>query len=982
MFRSSLFLFALCLLTGRASSLPTPCHDSERSALLQFKKSLLINESASAEPSAYPKVQQWKSDGKGNCDCCAWDGVECNNETGHVIGLDLRSSFLYGSIDSTSSLFHLLHLRRLDLSDNDFNHSKIPSAISNLSRLSYLDLSFSVFSGQIPAQVFKLSRLVTLNLSLNELELRSPELRNLAEKLKNLKELDLNEVNISSAATKNLGNLSSLISLSMEDCSLHGELPATIFQLPNLQILDLGNNPYLTGKFPEFNRSSLIEVLILANTSFSGKVPESMGNLKFLSYFDIESCYFSGLLPSSIGELTKLEHMSLLGNYFSGEIPSSLVNLTELTFLSLSYNSFSPGTLSCVGGKQTKLKTLDLGQANLYGEIPSFLGNLTQLTGLYLAENQFSGQIPSCLENLKQLTVFTFYANQITGPIPFWLGNLTLLTDVDLSENKLQGQIPQSIFNLVNLTTLYLNSNELNDTLKFESFLNLSNLINLQLSYNYLSVDTNITINVTVPKFRTLTLGNCNLPEFPDFLHEQNELENLDLSRNKIHGQIPKWVWEKSKESLFCLTLFGNFLTGFDHPILPLNNLKHLNLGSNNLQGSIPIPPSSIFYYSVSNNSLTGDFSPLLCNLSSLAFLDLSNNNFNGMLPQCLANLSESLLVLSLQNNSFVGSIPQLCMKGSILRMIDFSENQFQGQLPRSLANCGMIETLNLGSNKINDTFPFWLGKLPELKILILRCNQFYGTIEEQSFEFPKLQIIDLSFNGFRGKLLSQQFQNLIAMKVFDAANSSYLQATGDFVTQSESWSTYFPYSMMITSKGMEQDYEKIQEYLVAIDFSSNSFEGCISENIGNLKALSLLNFSNNVLSCHIPPSMGILSNLESLDLSHNNLSGEIPSELLQLTFLEFFNVSQNHLTGQIPQGKQFATFENNSFGSNQGLCGKPLSKACASFQVSLPPLSSQDDQDQEPLLEFDWKIILIGFGIGLVIGLAIGNLYTPNRNN
>ncbi|XVE78309.1 hypothetical protein DITRI_Ditri13aG0134200 [Diplodiscus trichospermus] len=219
-------------------------------------------------------------------------------------------------------------------------------------------------------------------------------------------------------------------------------------------------------------------------------------------------------------------------------------------------------------------------------------------------------------------------------------------------------------------------------------------------------------------------------------------------------------------------------------------------------------------------------------------------------------------------------------------------------------------------------------------------------------------------------------------MKDVDVANSSYLQVNSDLETQNYIWGGYFPYSMMITSKGTERDYEKIQDFLVAIDFSGNSFEGFILENIGNLKALRLLNFSNNLLSCHISPSLGNLSNLESLDLSHNNLSGEIPTELLQLTFLEFLNVSHNYLTGQIPQGNQFATFENNLFGSNPGLCGKPLSKTCTSFQVSPPPLFLEEDQGREPLPEFDWKIILMGFGSGLVIGIAIGNLYTPDRNN
>ncbi|XWS75883.1 hypothetical protein CRYUN_Cryun01aG0129700 [Craigia yunnanensis] len=126
---------------------------------------------------------------------------------------------------------------------------------------------------------------------------------------------------------------------------------------------------------------------------------------------------------------------------------------------------------------------------------------------------------------------------------------------------------------------------------------------------------------------------------------------------------------------------------------------------------------------------------------------------------------------------------------------------------------------------------------------------------------------------------------------------------------------------------------------------------------------------------------MGNLLNLESLDHSRNNLSGAIPLELLQLTFLGFFNVSHNHLSGQIPQGNQFATFESNSFGNNPELCGKPLSKKCTSLLVSAPPFSSEEDQEQEPLLELDWKIILMGYGSWLAIGLASGDMHTPDKH-
>ncbi|KAA8524085.1 hypothetical protein F0562_010484 [Nyssa sinensis] len=58
------------------------CHDDERSALLQFKQSFSIDRNASGDPSAYSKVASWKLQGESN-DCCLWDGVECDDGTGH-----------------------------------------------------------------------------------------------------------------------------------------------------------------------------------------------------------------------------------------------------------------------------------------------------------------------------------------------------------------------------------------------------------------------------------------------------------------------------------------------------------------------------------------------------------------------------------------------------------------------------------------------------------------------------------------------------------------------------------------------------------------------------------------------------------------------------------------------------------------------------------------------------------------------------------
>ena len=151
-----LMILVLLMVTLCFASLQALCLDYERSSLLQFKESFVLDRYASSDPLAYPKFEFWTVVGE-KSDCCYWDGVVCDQHTGHVVSLDLSSSYLYGSINSSSTLFSLVHLQRLNLADNNFNYSQIPTAFSQLSRLSYLNLSLSVFSGQIPYELSGLS---------------------------------------------------------------------------------------------------------------------------------------------------------------------------------------------------------------------------------------------------------------------------------------------------------------------------------------------------------------------------------------------------------------------------------------------------------------------------------------------------------------------------------------------------------------------------------------------------------------------------------------------------------------------------------------------------------------------------------------------------------------------------------------------------------------------------------------------------------
>ena len=94
--------------------------------------------------------------------------------------------------------------------------------------------------------------------------------------------------------------------------------------------------------------------------------------------------------------------------------------------------------------------------------------------------------------------------------------------------------------------------------------------------------------------------------------------------------------------------------------------------------------------------------------------------------------------------------------------------------------------------------------------------------------------------------------------------------------------------------------------------------------------------------------------------------------QLTSLTFLAVLNLLQNQLMGPIPQGKQFGTFQNNSYGGNLGLCGFPLSKNCGIDERPPPPIF-QEDNNPMFMSGFGWEAILLGYGCGLVFGIAMG---------
>ncbi|KAM1230247.1 hypothetical protein ACFX2G_041322 [Malus domestica] len=458
------------------------CPDEEKSALLQFKDSFTIDKSASRSTDAYPKVTSWKPAEGGNSTCCLWEGVKCDEKTGHVIGLDLGSSCLHGSINSNSSIFRLVHLQRLNLSDNNFNYSQIPPSIRNFPSLTHLDLSTSVFSGRVPSELSLLSKLTYLNLALNLdrlsedkdhqlseeenyplLKLEASDLGSLVQNLTSLEVLTLSFVNVSSVIPHSMANLSSLTTLHLRDCHLFGEFP-TYNKGSSLRMIDVSHNK-LQGQLPRsLANCAMLEFLVLSNNRFNDVFPIWLGTLLELKLLAMRHNGFYGVIGNSRKnvDFPKLRVLDLAYNDFTGAVPSMFPNITvnKSTYMNLDVGYDVDGfpvfsnvayqlMIATKGLEQyypkirEEFASFDISSNKFEGKIPEFIGNIKDLRSLNLSHNILTGSIPSSFGNLMKLESLDLSQNKLSGRIPQQLVQLNFLSSFNVSHNNLTGAIPQ-----------------------------------------------------------------------------------------------------------------------------------------------------------------------------------------------------------------------------------------------------------------------------------------------------------------------------------------------------------------------------------------------------------------------------------------------------------------------------------------------------------------------------------------------------------
>ncbi|XP_031248974.1 receptor-like protein EIX2 [Pistacia vera] len=952
------------------------CIESERHALLRFKQDL-------EDPSN--RLASWTNfDG----DCCTWTGVVCDNFTGHILKLKLRSPSrgrrsLSGKVNP--SLLDLKHLIYLDLSYNAFDGIRIPSFLGSFGELRHLNLSEAGFAGEIPHQLGNLSNLQYLDLGQNDYPLYIDNIRWLSG-LSSLKYLDLTVVNLSKTSADLfliINALPSLGVLQLSNCELH-HLPtlSTANFSSSLVTLDLSQNKFNSSFIPNwvFGLTQL-QFLNLARNGFRGPIPDGLQNLTSLTHLDLSRNNFSSSIPNwlykfshleclsliknnlqgtisgDIGNLTSMQKIDLSSNALQGRIPRSLGRLCNLRSISLSSVKLNQAVseildifLGCVSHR---LEVLNLGQTQLYGQLTSKLGQFKNLDTLFLCCGSIFGPIPHSLGKLSNLKFLDLSSNKLSGSIPFSIGELSSLSSLQLSSNELNGSIPSSFGMLLSLRILDISSNKLNGNLSEIHFFKLSSLESFKASGNSLKLNVNPDWR---PSFQLneLYLPSCYVgSRFPSWLLSQKKLGFLDLSNSGILDTIPTKFW-KSSFRLRYVNFSHNQIYGKVPSLIEVGSLTSLDLSSNSLAGSLPLLSSTMNTLDVSNNSFSGHVSQFLCHAvnesKNLQILYLKDNSLFGELPDCWTNW-QNLEVLDLGENKFIGNLPNSMGKLNSLRSLHLHNNNFSGNIPISFKNCTKLLVLNLHENRFVGNVPLWLGeRFSSLMILILRSNKFQGSLPVELCQLASLRILDLAYNNLSGAIPSC-ISNLSAMvttlKDF-ARGIQYVTNYSDSIEDE---------SLML--KGRMDEYSTILNLVRSIDLSKNTFSGEIPIEVTHLKLLSL-NLSHNHFTGRIPENIGVMESLESIDLSSNQLNGVIPQSISALTSLNHLNLSHNNLHGEIPLSTQLQTFDASCFMGNE-LCGPPLPNNCS----GIFPIQENENGGN--------KHEVNGFYVSMALGFVVG---------
>ncbi|ERN11552.1 leucine-rich repeat receptor protein kinase EMS1 [Amborella trichopoda] len=350
-------------------------------------------------------------------------------------GVDLSIASSAKGKDWAEPISLLSKLQVLRLSNCKISGPIPVTHLLNLTSLSSLYLNFNMFFSAIPPQLVNLTFLSNLHITNSRVRCSSPQHPQIHELLAGdnsdlsidlphlfdlpwpfLRILDLSFCNTSGIMSNSMGNISSLVLLSLSSNNIQGPIP-----------------PYLT-KLSNFKST----YTYLSFNSLTGAIPSSISNIGNLQALDLYQNNLVGQIPQIICGLTSLQILILAYNKFSEIIPSCMGNFTRLEPFDVCYNSLEgnvslPSLFDNSSPTRVGIAFNGLTVSTDHMEMPTSF----QPSMLWLSSCNLQGKIADFISKLKNIQVLYLANNSLTGNIPSWLWQLPRLSTLDLSNNKI-----------------------------------------------------------------------------------------------------------------------------------------------------------------------------------------------------------------------------------------------------------------------------------------------------------------------------------------------------------------------------------------------------------------------------------------------------------------------------------------------------------------------------------------------------------------
>ncbi|MBK9255020.1 MAG: T9SS type A sorting domain-containing protein [Saprospiraceae bacterium] len=582
-----------------------------------------------------------------------------------------------------------------------------------------------------------------------------------------------------------------VIAIQLIENRLNGQIPAQIKNLNYLEILSLPNNNISGFNTHIFDLPNL-KILELGNNPINSTIPVEIVNAKKMERLGLGGTGLHGSLPNEITQLTNLKVLNLFSNNLSGQLPDSMTKLVSLEKIFLTANNFTGPFIQDID-KLANLKEIRAESNKFSGPLPEKLTLLSNLTFAWFENNKFDGCIP---ESYKVFCPALHKVRYSSNPNLAWHGEssdfcnsdgtpesqngancgiggsfencqcipdnracfnpdevlcLTWLRDT-LANRQCGGTPHVSGFHSVSLSTLNDEAVILVNTdftivsevgLRIEVY----NCLGVRLedcSYSLgvgcsnTSIVNNISPSVNIYNCRYDTLPeNCANRLHPDFRALMDFYEQSNGATWNINYGWEQAITDTLSNPCQWYGVKCNTLNRVDTLILSDNNmtgelkvfssklpyLRYLDFSKNKFEGHIPsnlYNLKSLSFLNLTHNSISGSLSNDLNNLNNLSYLNLSHNLFEGEITNCFDSLNQ-LQYLDICHNNFVGLAPKFAFHPYLLSLA-LNNNQFSGCLDPSFKNLCSIN-VNLSNNP---SLP-WQGDFLEYCITS-------GKIEDQIF--------------------------------------------------------------------------------------------------------------------------------------------------------------------------------------------------------------------------------------------------------